>query len=144
MVAFLGSSITHHGWMGWSLRLGLTRGRYRTTLNTWSHVFSDMPTLAQSGTKASSQPAFSMPPISIAPFQPNSFGIFITCCFAAGSFPQIIISTSLNFGSTICEFGTVLKHFTIFADGSLRWTRWPRESVGEYSIPGGGPFEKSS
>src|SRR3989475_13223606 len=117
--------------MGWSLRLGLTRGRYRTTLNRWSHVFSDMPTLAQRGTKASSQPAFSMPPISIAPFQPNSFSIFMTCCFAAGSFPQIIILTSFDFGSTICELGAGFEHLTIFADGSLGLTRWPREAVGE-------------
>src|SRR5437879_12841773 len=99
-----------------------------------------MPTLAQSGTKASSQPAFSIPPISIAPFQPNSFSIFITCCFAAGSFPQIIISTSLNFGSTICEFGTVLKHLQIFADVSLRWTRWTGLEGGESRLLGGGTF----
>jgi hypothetical protein len=67
----------------------------------------------------------------MAPFHPKSFNIFIVCCFALESFPQIIISTSLNFGSTICELGTVLKHLTTFAEGSLRWTRWPRESLGE-------------
>src|SRR5436190_6883425 len=51
---------------------------YRATLNTWSHVFKAILTLAQSGTKASNHPALSMPPISMAPFQPNSFSIFVT------------------------------------------------------------------
>src|SRR5438876_9981332 len=93
-----------------------------------------MPTLAQSGTKASSQPAFSIPPISMAPFQPNSFSIFITCCFGAVSFPQIIISISLMFGSTICECGTELNHLTIVADESLHWIHCPNEYDGEYDI----------
>src|SRR3989442_6107273 len=106
--------------MGWSLRLGLTRGRYRTTLNRWSHVFSDMPTLAQRGTKASSQPAFSMPPISIAPFQPNSFSIFMTCCFAADSVIHEITFPALDSVAAIHGLVAEFVPFTHVVAGKLR------------------------
>src|SRR5256885_1072216 len=84
-----------------------------TTLKAWSQRPICEPTRTQSGTVASSQRAPSIPPMSIVPGHPNSFRMPATVFLAAASSPQIIISglPPANFGSTICVFETVLKHF---------------------------------
>ena len=81
----------------------------------------------------------------MAPGHPNSFRMPTTFFFAASSSPQMSISglPPANFGSTICVFGTVLKHFTTLASGTRRWTRSPRESFGPMKRPRFDPWESS-